>query len=204
MRGRLVSAVLLAAAIACTGDHRAGAQAFRANPGLGHVPGGIGGVGAVGGSGFGSGLNTGLGTGSGPNVNLGTSLGGTLPNPTPTPVITSTGHDDWGTPPPHDDGPSYDDDSLNRSTSPSPASIYVDHSSRDQDQDRRLTSSLDHPAVSAGGDPPTPPESGDDGGGDDEGDDDEDEAEGRGFPWLWAVLGLVALIVVFARQNGRR
>ena len=189
MHARLLPAVLLLAAIVCTGEHRAGAQAIRVNPGIGQTPGGIGGVGAVGSSGLGSGLNTGLGPGSGLNIDLGTSLRGTLPSPTPAPVETSVGSEQWGT------SPSHDDDSPDRPSE----SIHVNHPSRDQDQDDYLSSSDSHATVSAGGDPPDPPDSGDDGGGDEDNEDDEDEGEGSGIPWFWIVLGVVALVVIFRR-----
>ncbi len=35
--------------------------------------------------------------------------------------------------------------------------------------------------------------------GDDDEEDDQDEKRDGGFPWLWAVLGFVALVVIFGR-----
>lgn len=197
MYGRLLPAVLLAAAIVCIGGHRAGAQMFRVNPGAGQAPGGIGGLGAAGSSGLGSGLNSGLGVGSGLNVDLTPSLETSLPIPTATPIVTLPGYDDAVTSPADYDGPS------DRSTSHSPPSSHAHHPSADESQDGQVASSVSHPVVSANGDPPDPPEDGDDGGGggDEEDDDEEEETEdepGR-FPWLWVVLGVVALIVVFRR-----
>jgi hypothetical protein len=188
MDGRLPKAVLLLVVIACSGGHRAGAQAIRVNPGVGQVPGGIGGVGAVGALGLGSGLNTGIGIGQ--HLNLNTSLRSTLPTPSHMPITNPTGSEYW------DPSPSHDDDSSDRWSE----SIHVNNPSCDQDRDDRLISSNSHPAVSTSGDPPDPPEDGDDGGGDEDDEDEEDdEEEGRGIPWFWVVVGIVALVVIFRR-----